>query len=161
MSNSRSFRILNAFLALAAVAGIGASAPESTEHWEIAGTLTEACTCSVPCTCNFGEAPSPHHYCWSVYSLEIEKGHYGAVTLDSLHLAVAHAQSDRIAYIDETATPEQSAALKAIGSKILSAGSSRPPRLLRKLGALRRASRSAALAALKPITSSAVTAKRL
>jgi hypothetical protein len=117
-------RIAAALIVLVGIVAVRAGSPnaaadDSAQRWTIAGTLTEACTCSVPCTCNFGEAPSPHHYCWSVFSLEIEKGHYGAVKLDGLHLAVAHAQSDRVAYIDETATPDQAAALKAIGYKIL------------------------------------------
>jgi len=124
MVNLRLIRIVATLIVLVGTAAVRAGSPNSAanalaEHWEITGTLTEACTCSVPCTCNFGEAPSPHHYCWSLYSLDIEKGHYGAVKLDGLHLAVAHAQSDRIAYIDELANPEQSAALKAIGSRIL------------------------------------------
>ena len=124
MAKFRVLRIAAALIVLIGTVAVRAGSPkaaanDSTQHWEIAGTLTEACTCSVPCTCNFGEAPSPHHYCWSVFSLEIEKGHYGAVKLDGLHLAVAHAQSDRVAYIDESATPDQAAALKAIGSKIL------------------------------------------
>src|SRR5205823_10964258 len=36
------------------------------EHWEISGDLTEACTCAVPCTCNFGRGPSPRHYCYAL-----------------------------------------------------------------------------------------------
>jgi hypothetical protein len=116
-------RIIQGFAVLIVVGGVAllgpaAAAPEM-EHWEIHGTLTEACTCAVPCTCNFGEGPSPHHYCYSLFSLNIEKGHYGSVKLDSLHLAVAHAQQDRVVYIDEAATPEQSEALKAIATRIL------------------------------------------
>ena len=124
MVTRRLTRIAATLIVLVGTAAVRADSPNVAagapgEHWEIAGTLTEACTCAVPCTCNFGQAPSPHHYCWSVYSLAIEKGHYGAVKLDGLHLAVAHAQSGRVAYIDENANPEQSAALKAIGSHIL------------------------------------------
>lgn len=120
MAQPRRMRILTALLALAGTAAIGAGVPRpASEHWEIAGTLTEACTCSVPCTCNFGEGPSPHHYCYSVFSLDIEKGLYGNVKLDSLRMAVAHAQTDRVVYIDERATPEQSAALKAIATRML------------------------------------------
>lgn len=108
-------------VAVAAAAGIGAAAPAgAAEHWEIAGTLTEACTCSVPCSCNFGEGPSPHHYCWAVFSLLIEKGHYGDVKLDSLHLAVGNGQKLWVAYIDDRATPQQAEALKAIATRVLS-----------------------------------------
>jgi len=97
-----------------------AGARETAEQpWEIAGTLTEACTCSVPCTCNFGQGPSPHHYCHTVFSLQIERGHFGAVKLDGLHFAFAHAQKDWVGYIDDRASHEQADALKAVGAHIL------------------------------------------
>lgn len=119
-SNHRIERYLTTIVALAAVAFLGAGARKpSGTHWQISGTLTEACTCSVPCTCNFGEGPSPHRYCYSVFSLDIEKGHYGDVQLAGLHLVVAHAQSSRVVYLDDQAKPEQSAALKAIATRIL------------------------------------------
>ena len=120
-SNRRIQRTLAAFAAIAATALVGAGTPKpASEPWEISGTLTEACTCAVPCTCNFGAGPSPHHYCYSLFSLDIEKGHYGALELAGTHLAVAHAQKDRVVYIDDRATPGQSAALKAIAARILS-----------------------------------------
>lgn len=112
--------LLVTLVAVAGAALVGAGAPgQASEHWEIAGMFTEACTCSVPCTCNFREGPSPHYYCHSLFSVYIETGHYGAVKLDTLHLAVAHAQSERVVYIDDRATPEQSAALKAIATRML------------------------------------------
>jgi len=73
----------------------------------------------VPCACNFGEGPSPHHYCYSVFSLDIEKGRYGSVQLAGLHLVVAHAQASRVVYLDDQATPEQTAAARAIATRIL------------------------------------------
>ena len=33
----------------------------------------------MPCTCNFGGSPSPNHYCYAIFSLEIQKGHYGDI----------------------------------------------------------------------------------
>src|SRR5437868_13903670 len=63
-------------LARAAAAPSTASAP-----WRIMGDLSEACTCSVPCTCNFGEGPSPSHTCWALFSLDIKKGRFGKVNL--------------------------------------------------------------------------------
>jgi Protein of unknown function (DUF1326) len=84
------------------------------EHWEMAGQLSEACSCSVPCTCNFRQGPSPHHYCWTVFALDIEHGHYGKVQLDGLHLVGAHGKKSQVWYIDQRANPEQVAALKAI-----------------------------------------------
>ena len=84
------------------------------DHWEMAGQLSEACSCSVPCTCNFNAGPSPHHYCWSLFAVDIQHGHYGQVQLDGLHLAGAHGKKGDVWYIDDKATPEQAAALHAI-----------------------------------------------
>ena len=78
----------------------------------------EACTCAVPCTCNFGDGPSPHHYCYALFSLDIEKGHYGALILDGLRLAGAHGKNGEVWYLDDRATPEQSQALKLIAAHI-------------------------------------------
>ena|SRR5439155_20403461 len=89
------------------------------EHWEISGELSEACTCAVPCTCNFGQGASPHHYCYSLFALEIQRGHYGKVNLDGLHLAGAHAKKGEVWYIDDRAAPDQAAALRAIAGRML------------------------------------------
>jgi hypothetical protein len=82
--------------------------------WRISGEFSEACSCSVPCTCNFGEAPSPHHFCWALWSLDIHKGHYGKVRLDGLRVAGAHGEKGFVTFIDERATPTQLEALKAV-----------------------------------------------
>jgi len=90
----------------------------SSEHWEMQGDLTEACSCAVPCTCNFGQRPSPHRYCYSMFSLSIQKGHYGEVKLNGLHLAGVHGNKSKVWYIDSDARPEQAAALRAIADRI-------------------------------------------
>jgi len=105
------------FLFAPILTGADTSKPTGV-HWEMQGDLTEACTCNVPCTCNFGQGPSPRHYCWSVFSLDIQKGHYGNVKLDGLHLASAHGKKVAVWYIDEQATPEQATALKAVAARI-------------------------------------------
>jgi hypothetical protein len=112
--------IVAAFLIVSASSARAADKPAATatEHWEVQGDLTEACTCAVPCTCNFGEGASPHHYCYSVFSLDIQKGHYGAVKLDGLHLAAVHGKKSKVWYVDATASPEQAAALRAIADHI-------------------------------------------
>jgi hypothetical protein len=89
------------------------------EHWEISGDLSEACTCGVPCTCNFGQGASPHHYCYALFALDIQKGHYGKLKLDGLHLAGAHAKKGEVWYIDEQATTEQASALRAIAAHLV------------------------------------------
>jgi len=88
-------------------------------HWEMQGDLSETCSCAVPCTCNFGGGPSPHHYCHTIFSLDIQKGHYGDVKLDGLHLAGVHGNKSKVWYIDAKANPEQASALRAIAEHML------------------------------------------
>jgi hypothetical protein len=88
--------------------------------WTIEGALTEACTCSVPCTCNFGEGPSPHHYCYSLYAYDIRKGKYGNVTLDGLHFGATELKSGKTIFIDERADERQRHALRVIAARIIS-----------------------------------------
>jgi Protein of unknown function (DUF1326) len=87
-------------------------------HWEVKGNLSEACSCQVPCTCNFRSGPSPHHFCWAMFSLDITRGHYGKVKLNGLHLVGAHADKAVVWYIDDRATPKQFDALKAIAHRL-------------------------------------------
>jgi hypothetical protein len=82
--------------------------------WAIRGALTETCTCSVPCTCNFGELPSPHSYCYPFYAYHIQKGNYGNITLDDLHFGSADLKNGRTMFIDERANAQQREALRVI-----------------------------------------------
>jgi len=90
----------------------------SRPSWRISGDLSEACTCSVPCTCNFGEGPSPAHTCWALFSLDIQKGHYDKVNLAGLRVAGAVGAKGMVAYLDDRATPEQAEALKGVVGSI-------------------------------------------
>lgn len=87
-----------------------------TQPWHISGDLSEACSCAAPCTCNFGEAPSPHAFCWAVFSLDIKQGSYGGTRLEGLRLAGAGGAKGLVVYVDERATPEQAAALRQIAT---------------------------------------------
>jgi hypothetical protein len=96
----------------------GSSAVQNNgPQWEIEGEMSEACTCAVPCGCNFRSGPS-HHYCWSIASFDIQKGHHGNVNLDGLHMVRGHGQKAIVWYIDDSATSSQAAALQAIGTHI-------------------------------------------
>jgi hypothetical protein len=95
-----------------------ASAKTPSPSWRIAGDLSEACSCSVPCTCNFGEGPSPAHTCWALFSLDIKKGRYGKVNLAGLRMAGAAAPKGFVIYLDDRAMPEQAEALKGIAAHI-------------------------------------------
>jgi len=110
-----SMKIRSAILiALLAVStGAAAGVP-----WRISGDLSEACTCSVPCTCNFGEAPTPYSHCHFLWSLDIQKGESAGVKLGGLRLASANAAKGAVWYIDDRATPAQAAALEAIARTI-------------------------------------------
>lgn len=89
------------------------------KSWKITGALTEACTCSVPCSCNFGEGPSPHSYCYPFYSYQISKGSYGDVQLDGLHFGSADLRGGRTMFIDERAHPSQREALRVIMARVI------------------------------------------
>ena len=91
----------------------------AANSWKIAGALTEACTCSVPCSCNFGQGPSPHFYCYPFYSYHIRKGNYGDVTLDDLHFGSADLKSGRYIFIDERADARQREALQRIAARVI------------------------------------------
>jgi hypothetical protein len=96
------------------------SAPPSESYkWKIAGALSEACTCSVPCSCNFGEGPSPHSYCYPFYAYEISKGNYGDVVLDGLHFGAADMKSGRTIFIDQRADERQRQALRLIAMRVI------------------------------------------
>lgn len=112
-------RIAWLFLALTVTGARGADISHpASQHWELQGDLSEACSCQVPCGCNFNAGPSPHHFCWTMFALDIKKGHYGKVHLNGLHLVGAHADKSVAWYIDKSATPEQFAALKAIANHL-------------------------------------------
>ncbi|MBV9957744.1 MAG: DUF1326 domain-containing protein [Acidobacteria bacterium] len=97
----------------------GLTVSAAPPSWQIEGALTEACTCAVPCTCNFGEGPSPHNYCYALYSYEIRKGRYGETPLDGLHFGGADLAHGRTLFIDERANDQQRAALRVILARII------------------------------------------
>ena len=117
---------LMSIVAVAAVhfrtAPIKTDSRESTataDHWHIKGALSEACTCNVPCTCNFGEAPSPHSYCYVVYAYEIREGHFNGITLDGLRFGATENAKGKGIYLDARASEKQRSALEALARKVM------------------------------------------
>lgn len=104
-------------LAQATVALAEAAVPKNV--WLIRGALTEACTCAVPCSCNFGAGPSPHSYCHPFYSYHIREGYYKDVKLDGLHFGSADLNGGRTMFIDERADERQRAALRLIMARLI------------------------------------------
>jgi hypothetical protein len=96
-----------------------AATTDAPGAWAIRGALTETCTCSVPCTCNFGEQPSPHSYCYPFYAYHIVKGSYGPVTLDGLHFGSADLKNGRTMFIEERADERQREALRLIMARMI------------------------------------------
>ena len=134
----RNRRVVLAALAAAALgiaAGVAPAAPQASPGkgaWSARGTLLESCTCAVPCTCNFGEGPSPNHYCHAVFAYRLEKGQWDGVDLSGLVVGGADGPDGEVGFVDARATPEQRAALEKIGMAIFRQGGpvGRPRRFL-------------------------------
>ncbi len=103
----------------AATTTVNEASSTAANLWAIRGALTETCTCSVPCTCNFGEQPSPNGYCYPFYSYHIQKGNYGDVPLDDLHFGSADLKNGRTMFIDERANEHQREALRLIVARVI------------------------------------------
>jgi hypothetical protein len=82
--------------------------------WRIKGQLSEACTCSVPCTCNFGERPSPHEYCYTMWSYWVEEGNWGGVKLNDLRIGGVDGPNGLLGLLDARADSSQRAAMENI-----------------------------------------------
>src|SRR5207249_2707152 len=98
-------------------AGLPAPAPAAAS-WEISGELAEACTCLVPCTCQFGEGPTPGPGCHSIITLSIEKGRRGDVPLGGTRLALVRGDKGSVFYVDSAAPAPQRAALRAVAESM-------------------------------------------
>ena len=103
---------LAAALAIAAVAW--AQEKPSRRPWHIRGQLTEACTCAVPCACNFGERPSPYEYCYAMWSYWVEEGNWEQIKLNDLRIGGVDGPGGILGLLDERAEAEQRAAMENI-----------------------------------------------
>ena len=100
-----------------------APAPSGANTWRAAGTLLESCTCAVPCSCNFGEGPSPHSYCHAVYGYKLDPGSvWGTTDLSGLVVGGADGPKGSVGFLDERATPAQRGALEKLARQIFAQG---------------------------------------
>lgn len=111
----------------------GAASPS----WAMNATVIEACSCPLFCPCYFNSKPAGHaaagheghggggakHFCKANNAYRINKGHYGATTLDGAKFWIAADLGDDFAdgemdwavlYFDKKLTPEQRAGIGAI-----------------------------------------------
>ena len=90
-------------------------------EWAAVGTLLEACSCSVPCPCNFGQGPS-RSYCHTVYAYRLKSGNYGAVALDGLIFGGGEADKAPVGFLDSRATAQQKPALEKLALAVFGQG---------------------------------------
>ena len=90
--------------------------------WTASGTLLEACTCAPPCSCNFGEGPSPHSYCYAVFGYRLQKASYDGVDLSGLVIAAADGPKGESAFIDSRASAAQRPALQKLARLVFAQG---------------------------------------
>ncbi|MBC7806334.1 MAG: DUF1326 domain-containing protein [Akkermansiaceae bacterium] len=111
-------------VALTLMSAAGAAAPVAPPkgQWAASGTLLEACTCAVPCSCNFGEPPSPNNYCHAVYAYRLEKASWDGVDLSGLVIAGADGPKGGACFLDERATPAQRPALERLTRAVWAQG---------------------------------------
>lgn len=90
----------------------GEPAAPAKPVWRIKGRLSEACTCSVPCTCNFGEAPSPYEYCYTMWSYWVQEGNWEQVVLKDVRIGGVQGPRGVMALLDARAAAPQRPAME-------------------------------------------------
>ncbi len=93
------------------------------EKWSIKGQWFDVCRCAIPCPCSWAQPPDDD-FCEGILVWHILKGHYGAVTLDGLNVAMLGSFSGNVwekasdfkeaIFMDETADEQQRAALQTV-----------------------------------------------
>src|SRR6516165_161192 len=66
---------LGAMVGLLLTVSAGFSKTVGKPKWTVEGLYVEACQCSIPCPCNFGQKPT-HGSCDNTSVYQIEKGNY-------------------------------------------------------------------------------------
>ncbi len=94
---------------------------KETAGWKATGTLFEACSCSVPCPCNFGQNPT-HGYCHTIYAYRLKSASYNGVILDGLIFGGGEADKGAATFLDVRATAAQRPALEKLALLVFSKG---------------------------------------
>lgn len=124
--------------ALALVLGVGAwsaLAAAPAGDWAMNATAIEACSCPMFCQCYFNSKPAGHHdhggkeahFCRANLAYRVNKGHYGATSLDGAKFWLANdlggdfsqGKMDwNVLYFDKSLSQAQRAGLTAIVSHL-------------------------------------------
>jgi hypothetical protein len=137
-------KVVGVTIGILLLTSAGLSKAATRPKWAVEGLYVEACQCSVPCPCNFGQKPT-HGNCDNTSVYQIEKGNYEEAQLDGLYVVVVGSSPageryvDAVGkltfvryYVDERANPRQRQALEEI-ARALNASYLRLP--TRKLSA--------------------------
>ena len=96
------------------VLAFGAHAQDKPRPWHIKGHFSEACTCNVPCACNFGERPSPHEFCHTMWSYWVKEGNWDRVRLDGMRIGGVDGPVGVMGLLDIRADSSQRPAMENI-----------------------------------------------
>jgi len=99
-------------LVLVLVLTLHVAMAQARRPWHIKGEFSEACTCTVPCTCNFGERPSPYDYCYTMWSYWVQEGNWDQVKLKDLRIGGVDGPRGVLALMDACADQSQRAAIE-------------------------------------------------
>ena len=94
---------------------------QANTAWEAKGTLFEACSCSVPCPCNFGQPPT-RGYCHTIYAYRIKAARYQGVALDGLVFGGGEGPQGAMGFVDARATPAQRPILEKLALAVFGKG---------------------------------------
>lgn len=91
--------------------------------WVMQGTQVSHCNCNIGCPCQFNALPS-HGNCRAYMFMQIDKGHYGKTKLDGVRWGgmfmwpgpIHEGNGAAMVVVDQSATPEQKAAIEAVAS---------------------------------------------
>jgi len=133
-------RKLMFLVALCLAAGalpVRGGAPTATADWAMNATVIEACSCPMFCQCYFNAEPAVHaggheghgakHFCRANNAYKVNKGHYGATSLDGAKFWIAtdlgadfsKGQMDwAVLYFDKSLSTPQRDAIGAIAQKL-------------------------------------------
>ena len=95
--------------------------PKNNATWEAKGTLFEACSCSVPCPCNFGQSPT-QGFCHTIYAYRLKTARYGNMVLDGLVFGGGEGPQGAAGFVDARATATQRPILEKMALAVFGKG---------------------------------------